>query len=99
MKLPETTFLVEIAVLDLRLHHARRSIAYEGSSTMRLSVGLGALGVPDLALLTDLRRLWALVPEAARSDNPTETPLSGREGGGRLVVAAGEGEGVGPVRG
>jgi hypothetical protein len=79
MKLPETTFLVEVAVVDLRLHHARRSIAYEGSSTMRLSVGLGALGVPDLALLMDLRRLRALSPMAARSDNPTETPLPGWE--------------------
>src|SRR5215204_7146828 len=35
-----------------------------------------------------------------RSDHPSETPLPGWEGGGRRVVAAGEGEeGVRPVRG
>jgi hypothetical protein len=67
---------------------------------MRLSVGLGALGVPDLALLMDLRRLRALSPKAARSDHPTEASLPGRDGRRRRVVAAGEGEErIRPVRG
>jgi PAS domain S-box-containing protein len=51
MKLPEKTLLVEIAVLDLRFHHARRSIGYEGSSKgAPLHVSVRGIPVSDLAV-------------------------------------------------